>query len=78
MGQDRLPIASGEQHARAFERCGWTRARRRGSHIVLTKAGARATLSIPDHHEVKRAVLAKLIKSAELTENEYLAQFARR
>jgi predicted RNA binding protein YcfA (HicA-like mRNA interferase family) len=80
VGHANLPLASGDQHAKAFERCGWIRARRRGrgKHIILTKPGARATLSIPDHDEVKRAIIAKLLKAAELSEDEYVSAFARR
>ncbi len=33
------------------------------------------TLSIPDHREVKRAVIAKLLKAAGVDEREYLDAF---
>lgn len=77
VGQANLPLASGDKHAKAFERCGWTREHRRGrgTHILLTKPDQRATLSLPDQREVKRALLAQLIRLAELTEDEYLACF---
>jgi predicted RNA binding protein YcfA (HicA-like mRNA interferase family) len=74
MGQADLPLAPGDAHARAFERCGWS-IRQRRNHIILTKPGVRATLSIPDHREVKRALIAKLIKQAGMSEAEYLAAF---
>ena len=79
MGHADLPLASGNRHAAAFEQCGWTRAQRRGrdSHILLSKPEHRATLSIPDHREVKRAVLAKLIKAAGLTDAQYMECFRR-
>jgi predicted RNA binding protein YcfA (HicA-like mRNA interferase family) len=78
MGQSDLPLASGEKHAACFQRLGWkrdTKRRGRGSHILLTKKGQRATLSIPDHHEVKRALLAKLIAAAGITQEDYLKKF---
>lgn len=67
-------MASGEKHAKAFGRCGWTIARA-GAHIVLTKDGCPHALSIPNHAEVKRALLQKQIRLAGLSEAEYLAAF---
>lgn len=77
MGHSDLPLASGERHAKAFERCGWIRLARRGrgSHILLSRPGVPVTLSIPDHREVKRAVIAKLLKAAGVDEREYLDAF---
>lgn len=77
MGQADLPLASGDEHVKAFTRLGWKLQPKRGkgSHMVLTKAGMIPTLSIPAHREVKRALLAKQIKNAGVTEAEYLAAF---
>lgn len=77
MGQSNLPLANAERHARAFERCGWTRLARRGrgKHILLVKTGKIATLSIPDHSEVKRVVIAKLLAAADISEETYLKAF---
>jgi hypothetical protein len=79
VGQGDLPLASGRQHARAFERRGWTQHPNRGKgHIILTKPGHTATLSVPDHDEVKRATLAKLIVAAGMTIEEYCKAFRRK
>lgn len=76
MGQRDLPLASGEQHVKAFERAGWTVARKaKGAHFILTKEGCPHALSIPDHGEVKRTLLQKQIRLAGITEQEYLALF---
>jgi predicted RNA binding protein YcfA (HicA-like mRNA interferase family) len=78
MGLSDLPLASGDKHAACFERLGWTRdqkRRGRGSHILLTKTGVRATLSIPDHREVKRTIIAKLITLAGITQDDYIEHF---
>ncbi len=53
---------------------GWTVTRQRGSHIILTKSGELATLSVPDHKEVARGTLRSLLRSANLTTNEFVAQ----
>lgn len=66
----RLPIMSGHEVVRAFERFGWHVARA-GNHIILVKEGARATLSVPDHREVARGTLRSLIRLAGLTPEEF-------
>lgn len=68
-----LPLLRPREVVRAFERLGWEVARQRGSHIVLTKLGAPATLSVPDHAEVARGTLRALIAKAGLTVEEFLA-----
>jgi predicted RNA binding protein YcfA (HicA-like mRNA interferase family) len=66
-----LPVMSGREVVRAFEKHGWEIARQRGSHIVMVKAGQNVTLSIPDHKEVARGTLRSLIRSAGLTVQEF-------
>jgi predicted RNA binding protein YcfA (HicA-like mRNA interferase family) len=48
------------------------RLRGNGSHIILVKEGARATLSVPDHKQVARGTLRGLIRAAGLTIDEFL------
>ena len=52
-----VPLLSGREVVRVFEKFGWQVARQRGSHIILVKEGARATLSVPGHKEVARGTL---------------------
>ena len=66
-----IPLMSGREVVRVFERHGWQIARQRGSHIILVKEGARATLSVPDHKEVARGTLRALIRAAGLTIEEF-------
>lgn len=77
MGQADLPLGSGKAHVKAFQRAGWELLPRRGrgSHFLLRRTGFRGRLSIPDHAEVKRALLAKQVKLAGLTEDEYSAYY---
>jgi len=51
---------------------GWQVARQRGSHIILTKTGHIATLSVPDHAEVARGTLRALIARAGISVEEFL------
>lgn len=67
-----LPVLSGQQVHRAFEKDGWQLARQKGSHMILTKAGSIATLSVPDHKAVARGTLRSLIRAAGLTVDEFL------
>jgi predicted RNA binding protein YcfA (HicA-like mRNA interferase family) len=69
-----VPLLRPGQVVRAFERLGWEVARQRGSHIIMTKEGHIATLSIPDHPEVARGTLRSLIARSGLTVEEFLAQ----
>ena len=41
----------------------------------MVKEGRSVTLSIPDHKEVKRALLAALLRTAEISEERYLKKF---
>jgi len=68
----KLPVLSGREVAKAFERLGWEIARQRGSHIVLIKEGHMATLSVPDHKEVAKGTLRKLITRAGITIEDFL------
>lgn len=67
-----LPVLSGREVVRVFESFGWLKVRQTGSHIVLVKQGHPATLSVPDHREVARGALRKLIRSADLTVAEFV------
>jgi len=44
-----LPLLKPREVVKAFEKLGWEVARQRGSHIILTKEGHIATLSVPNH-----------------------------
>ena len=66
-----LPVVSGEHAVRVFQRFGWTVARQASSHIIMTKVGEIASLSIPNHKEVARGTLRSLIHSANLTVDEF-------
>jgi predicted RNA binding protein YcfA (HicA-like mRNA interferase family) len=46
-----LPIVSGSRAVHIFQRFGWTVVRQSSSHIIMTKEGEIASLSIPNHKE---------------------------
>ena len=68
-----LPALGGKEVVQIFESFGWSIARQRSSHIILTKDGEMATLSVANHKEVAKGTLSSLIRTAGLTVNEFLA-----
>ena len=70
---EQLPVVSGRDERRAFSRLGWTFDRQRGSHMVVTKPGVPANMSVPDHRELDRGLLRGLIRDAGLTVDEFVS-----
>jgi predicted RNA binding protein YcfA (HicA-like mRNA interferase family) len=67
-----LPTLSGTEVVKVFERHGWEFVRQSGSHMILVKDGEIASLSIPKHREVAKGTLRGLIRSANLTIDEFV------
>ena len=67
-----VPLLQPNQLIKAFEKSGWQVARQKGSHIIMTKEGHIATLSIPDHPQVARGTLRSLIQKSGLTIEQFL------
>ncbi len=67
-----LPIMSGREVVHVFESLGWRVVGQNGSHIIMTKKGEVASLSVPDHREIAKGTLRSLIRAAGLTVSEYL------
>ncbi len=68
-----VPLLSGQEVVQVFASFGWSVSRQRGSHMVMTKEGEIATLSVPNHKEVARGTLRSLIREANLTTDEFVA-----
>jgi predicted RNA binding protein YcfA (HicA-like mRNA interferase family) len=66
-----VPVLKPREVLATFRRLGWEVARQRGSHIILTKPGHIATLSVPNHQTVARGTLRSLIARAGLTVEEF-------
>ena len=67
-----LPVISGREATRAFERAGWQQVRQTGSHIILTKTGVAVTLSVPDHRTLRRGTLRGLIRKSGVSVDEFV------
>ena len=72
-----VPVLKPKEVVKTFRKLGWQVARQRGSHIILTRLGHKATLSVPNHAEVARGTLRSLIARADLTVEEFLEALGR-
>jgi predicted RNA binding protein YcfA (HicA-like mRNA interferase family) len=68
-----LPVVSGREAIRVFERLGYSVVRQRGSHIRLRHATdpSRKPLTIPDHRALKPGLLRHLMRDAEVDPEEF-------
>jgi predicted RNA binding protein YcfA (HicA-like mRNA interferase family) len=68
-----VPVLPPSDVIKIFQHLGWQMVRQKGSHIIMTRPGHMATLSIPNHPEVARGTLRSLIAKAGLTIEQFLA-----
>jgi predicted RNA binding protein YcfA (HicA-like mRNA interferase family) len=61
----KLGNISGREATKAFQQAGWQIVGQVGSHIMLSKAGIRANLSVPQHKELSVGTLRALIAAPE-------------
>jgi len=67
----KLKLCSGAEAVRKLQRAGWSVARQKGSHVMLTRPGYQWTLSVPQHDELGPGLLRKLIRQAGLSLEEF-------
>jgi predicted RNA binding protein YcfA (HicA-like mRNA interferase family) len=67
----KLPICSGEEAIRAFERLGYRRARQKGSHVFL-KCEGRKSISVPANKKLKPGTLRTIIKGSGFSVEEFV------
>jgi len=68
----KLGNISGKEAVRAFAKAGWRTMGQVGSHLVMTKPGHRANLSVPQYKELSTGTLRSLIRSAEMSVDDFL------
>lgn len=69
-----VPLLKPKEVIKTFELFGWSVARQKGSHIIMTKEGSIVTLSIPNHKEVARGTLKSLITKSGLAIEEFISK----
>jgi len=67
----RLPVVSGAEAVKDFEKAGWAVDRQRGSHVILVNEGHPATLSVPMHKELAKGTLRSLLRAAGMTTDDF-------
>lgn len=72
-----LPVLSGDEARKAFEKAGWVFVRQSGSHMFMKKPGVRAALSVPRHRELDRGTLRALIRTAGMSVEEFIELLGR-
>jgi len=70
---DPIKLCSGAEAVKKFLRAGWSIARQKGSHVMMTKPGYQYTLSIPQHSELGPGILRKLLRQAGISAEEFNA-----
>lgn len=71
-----LPTLSGREVVRVSTQAGWEVVRQRASHIILVKPGHIATLSVPDHKEVAKGTLRRLIRVSGMTVDHFVSRLS--
>jgi predicted RNA binding protein YcfA (HicA-like mRNA interferase family) len=72
----RLPAVSGRAAVKALARIGYVFDHQRGSHITLRNAvPPHRRLTVPDHKEIAKGTLRKIIREAGLSVEEFNALF---
>lgn len=70
---DKIPLLSGEQIVKAFQKMGFEKARQKGSHLVMKKTTPTGQIGcvIPMHKEVARGTLRSILRQAGITFEEF-------
>jgi predicted RNA binding protein YcfA (HicA-like mRNA interferase family) len=68
----RLPVCSGPDAIRAFQKLGYQVDHQTGSHVILRHPQMRR-LTVPNHRELAKGTLRALIREAGLTKEEFVA-----
>jgi predicted RNA binding protein YcfA (HicA-like mRNA interferase family) len=70
----KLPVISGNQAIKSFEKIGYQIIRQRGSHVRMRHKSDsnKQPLTIPRHKTLGKGLVRKLLRDAELTIEEFL------
>lgn len=70
----KLPIISGKEAVRAFEKAGFVFDHQSGSHMILRHPDPpHRRLTIPNHKEIAKGTLRSLIKEAGISVEGFIA-----
>lgn len=70
----KLPVVSGKEALKAFQKIGYELDHQTGSHMILRRTMAPfRRLTVPNHKELAKGTLRSLIREAGLTIEEFTA-----
>lgn len=69
-----LPVISGVEAVKAFERAGFNKKRQRGSHIIIRRDAPFCQFVIPNHKILDRGALRAIIRCSMLTIFTFIVQ----
>ncbi|MEX2168482.1 MAG: type II toxin-antitoxin system HicA family toxin [Pirellulales bacterium] len=71
----RLPNLSGREVVAALAKIGFREipGRGKGSHLFVYRNDPPKGITVPDHKEIRRGLLRRIVRQAELTVDEFLA-----
>jgi len=69
----KLPVVSGRDAVKVFEKLGYVMVRQTGSHIRMKyeSSNVKKPLTIPNHKVIGKGLLRKLLRDAEITIEEF-------
>jgi predicted RNA binding protein YcfA (HicA-like mRNA interferase family) len=69
----KLPVCSGQEAIKAFQKAGWAIGRpQKGSHVSLVKKDSYVILTVPLHKELGPGLLRRLIRDSGMTVEEFV------
>ena len=70
----KLPVISGKEAVKAFEKLGYAPVRQKGSHIRMKhlSIASKTPISIPNHKVLGKGLLRKLLRDADITLEEFI------
>jgi predicted RNA binding protein YcfA (HicA-like mRNA interferase family) len=69
----KLRVLSGQEACAILERHGFVRVRQRSSHIIMQRAiaGGTITVPVPDHKELRIGTLRSIIRQSGVARSEF-------
>ena len=70
----KLPVISGKDAVKAFEKLGYVQVRQTGSHIRMKHVSdnLKKPLTIPNHKVVGKGLLRKLLRDVDISTEEFV------
>lgn len=68
----KIPNISGQMCIKALQKIGYYQKRQEGSHIILRKDNPFSQVVVPNHKNIAKGTLRTIIKSANLTIDEFI------